>query len=132
MEQQGKNRRQLTVLLATRDDCLKEKVLAILEEHRCPVATVDNCIDALECLIDYDFDFVIFDPELKELSGYDAMQLIKRIRPKTPLVVFADDSSFENGVKIAKAGVYFRMDKPINEDITKQLILSLERRSLGK
>lgn len=128
MEQQANNQGQLTVLLATQDGSLKDRVLAILEEYHCPVAIVDNCIDALERLLDYDFDFVIFDPELKDLTGYDTVQLIKRIRPETPLVVFADDSSFETGVKIAKAGVYFRMDKSINANITKQLIQSLEQR----
>ncbi len=119
---------QLSVLVATQDEQIKERVLSVLSDKHYPVVVVDNCEQALEYLLDHDFDVIIFDPAIRELEGSDAVKLIKRLRPKLPLVVLADETSYETSIKIAKAGVYFRLFKPIDEGIAKELIESLEER----
>ncbi|MFQ5865377.1 MAG: response regulator [bacterium] len=119
---------KLTVLLATRDNLLKEKVLEILNEKDYPVVVVNSCRNAIQYMLDYEFDLVIFDPDLRELDGLGTIQLIKRYRPKVPIVVTSDHTSYETGVKIARVGVYFRMGKPIDEQITKELIQSVEKK----
>ena len=119
---------KLTVLFASNDDSLKERVLGVLDEDRHHVVVADNCKDALEKLLDSDFDAIIFDHDLKELDSTDTMQLIKKIRPKLPLIVLSETISYESEVKIAKLGVHFRLNKPLDEEVTKALFESLERR----
>ncbi|MFQ5825351.1 MAG: response regulator [bacterium] len=122
------NIEKLSVLLATRDDPLKEKVLEILNEKDYPVIVVNSCRNAIQYMLDYEFDLVIFDPDLRELDGLGTIQLIKKYRPQIPIIVTSDHTSFETGVKIANVGVYFRMGKPIDEQITKELIQSVEKK----
>ena len=102
--------------------------MSVLNERHYPVVVVDSCEEALEYLLDHDFDVIIFDLVIRELQGYDAVKLIKRLRPKLPLVVLADETSYETSIKIAKAGVYFRLFKPVDEGIAKELIESLEEK----
>ena len=109
---------KLTVLFASRDEGLKEKVLRVLDKDKHRVVVVNTCKDALESLLDSDFDAIIFDHDLKELDSTDAMQLIKRIRPDLPLIALSDAISYESEVKIAKIGVHFRLNKPLDGDIT--------------
>ena len=80
---------KLTVLFASGDEYLKERVLEVLDKDRHHVIVADNCKDALEKLLDSDFDAIIFDHDLKELDSTDTMQLIKKIRPKLPLIVLS-------------------------------------------
>ena len=119
---------KLTVLFAGGDEYLKERVLEVLDKDRHHVVVADNCKDALEKLLDSDFDAIIFDHDLKELDSTDTMQLIKKIRPKLPLIVLSEAISYESEVKIAKLGVHFRLNKPLDEEVTKALFESLERR----
>ena len=119
---------KLTVLFASGDEYLKERVLEVLDKDRHHVVVADNCKDALEKLLDSDFDAIIFDHDLKELDSTDTMQLIKKIRPKLPLIVLSETISYESEVKIAKLGVHFRLNKPLDEEVTKALFESLERR----
>ena len=119
---------KLTVLFASGDEYLKERVLEVLDKDRHHVVVADNCKDALEKLLDSDFDAIIFDHDLKELDSTDTMQLIQKIRPKLPLIVLSEAISYESEVKIAKLGVHFRLNKPLDEEVTKVLFDSLERR----
>jgi DNA-binding NtrC family response regulator len=120
---------KLSVLVATEDEAIQKQVLSVLKKRKYPVVVAHNCQQALEYLLDRDFDVVIFDPSIKELDGSDAIKLIKRLRPQIPLVVLADETSYESSVKIAQAGVYFRLFKPLDAEITKELMESLEERS---
>ena len=56
------------------------------------------------------------------------MQLIQKNRPKLPLIVLSEAISYESEVKIAKLGVHFRLNKPLDREVTKELFESLERR----
>jgi len=128
MAKKVKQSEKLTVLFASRDEYLKERVLRVLDKERHQVVIVDSCKDALENLLDSDFDAIIFDNDLKELDSADAMQLIKKIRPKSPLIVLSEAISYESEVKIAKVGVHFRLNKPLDEDVTKTLFESLGKK----
>ena len=128
MAKKVKQSEKLTVLFASRDEYLKERVLRVLDKERHQVVIVDSCKDALENLLDSDFDAIIFDNDLKELDSADAMQLIKKIRTKSPLIVHSEAISYESEVKIAKVGVHFRLNKPLDEDVTKTLFESLGKK----
>ncbi len=128
MAKKVKQSEKLTVLFASRDEYLKERVLRVLDKERHQVVIVDSCKDALENLLDSDFDAIIFDNDLEELDSADAMLLIKKIRPKSPLIVLSEAISYESEVKIAKVGVHFRLNKPLDEDVTKTLFESLGKK----
>ncbi|MFQ5769949.1 MAG: response regulator [bacterium] len=128
MGKKQKSKERLTILLATSDNYLKDKLLSVLSDKDFPVEVVNTCKEVFETLVDYNFDVVIFDPEIGKLEELDAVQLIKKIRPKTPIIVVSDETSYETGVKIAEMGVYFRMGKPINEKITKELMKNVEKK----
>ncbi|MFQ5825040.1 MAG: response regulator [bacterium] len=124
--------RKLSVLLATEDHSLEERVLEILNENSYQVVVVDCCKEAIKNLLDNDFDLVIFDLSIKELDGLDTIQIIKSCRPQTHIISVLNNSSYETEKQIAKVGVYFRMEKPIDEQITKKLVQNLEKKIKSK
>ncbi|MFQ5708792.1 MAG: response regulator [bacterium] len=128
MKKPKKSKMRFTALLATGDQSSRDELVKLLEQHKFQVTVVDSCKRALEHLLDHTFDVVIFDPEIAELRGSDALQLFKKIRPETPIIVTSDEKSYDTEVKIARTGVYFRLAKPIDATITKELMRSLENR----
>jgi DNA-binding NtrC family response regulator len=124
----GKKKRGLSVLVATQDEDFREMLLAIAKENEYPITIADSCKDALQILLGNEFDLLVLDPNLKELTGLEIIHLIKKICPNTPMIVMSDETTFETGVTIAQAGVYFRLGKPINARITKELVESVAKR----
>ena len=119
---------ELSVLVATSDGNIQTKILEVLDKKKYTTVVANNCKQTLEKILHQEFDAVILDPELNILDGSDSIELIKKMRPKIHMIVFSDDSSYETGVKIAKAGVYFRLLKPVDEQVTTELIDSLEEK----
>lgn len=80
----------------------------------------------LRYLLESEFDLIILDPDIKELSGLELIPCIKKVRPDIPMIVTSDESSYETGVKIAQEGVYFRMGKLLDNEITNEVLRSVE------
>jgi len=122
---------KLRVLLVTGDEGLKERLLDILRKKGYKAACVDSCEKALEHLFEYDSDLIIFDPDVKELEGTDVLPVIKKIQSNTPVIVVSDNSTHEADVKVAKAGVYFRLGKAFDDQIINQLLTIVEKNQQG-
>jgi len=117
---------QPTVLLASKDAFFVEMVVDILDRDN--VVVVDSCEKAFEHVLENDFDFLIFDPDLEPLKGSEAIRIIKKMNPNIPLITVTDDESFETEVKIAETGVFFRLTKPINEQMTKTIVETVQKK----
>jgi len=117
---------KLTVLIATNDKATRKNLMAVLNDSEYHTVIVDNCKDALELLLEQEFDFTIFDPDLEALTGTDAVEIIKKIRPNLPIIVATDEKSYEDGLKIARSGVYFRIGKPLEENFTRTLLKTMK------
>jgi len=76
---------------------------------------------------------IILEPPLQELGllAQDRVKLwrikqqvkiIKRIKPKIPLIVISDDIESVEGGKIYEEGVFHLAQKPIDKNIIKEII----------
>lgn len=117
---------KLTVLIATSDTATRNNLMTVLNEKDYHTVVVDNCKDALEILLEQEFDFTIFDPDIRELSGTEAVEIIRKMRPNLPVIVASDEESYEEGLKIAQTGVYFRIGKPLDADFAKELVKTVK------
>lgn len=118
---------KLTVLFVSKDDCLKERVFEVLDKDRHHVVVADNCKDALEKLPDSVLrpSFLITISRIRQYR-YNAVD--KKNSPEVTLNCPFEAISYESEVKIAKLGVHFRLNKPLDQEVTKELFESLERR----
>ena len=123
---------KLSIMLATRDDSLVDRLTDVLGPSYDLRAVVGSCRETLEFLVDNDIDLIMFDPDLKKLDGLDLLQIIKKMHPEISMVVISDDASYETGVKIAKAGVVYNMPKPIDDNTTRQVVKSVAEKIIRK
>ena len=124
MKQQGKRKNKFTVLLAV-SNATKEQLLSTLDKDSYQVEYADNYAQALESLLQHDFDIIIIDPDIGELKGPDGIRVVKRMNPEKPIIVVSGEKTYETEVSIAKLGVYYRLGKPTDEQITKNLLDNL-------
>ncbi|NIT60134.1 MAG: response regulator [Aliifodinibius sp.] len=118
----------LRILLATKDDFLKQALSNTIDNNDCKIAMVESCKETLGAMVDNDFDLLMVDPDLEKLNGVEAIQLIKKFWPRTPMIVISDDSLFETDAKIAAAGVYYRFGRSFDEQVINELIQGIQKR----
>lgn len=103
-----------SILLASSSKETKKEVVDFLLKRGHQVKAVERGSEALLASLDEEPDLIVLDLELQELPGLKALELIKRLRPRIPLIVLSSDDSVEMGCKILEKGVFSYFLKPIS------------------
>ena len=109
---------------------------ANLRKEGYDVDTAGDGMDALRMIESRDYDAVIVDHQMPQLTG---MELLSRLRrdqgaaADTPVIVVTAYGTIEMAVKAMKDGAYSYLTKPISfEDLSLQVKNAVERRRLSR
>ncbi|MFY9214620.1 MAG: sigma 54-interacting transcriptional regulator, partial [Tissierellaceae bacterium] len=86
------------------------------------VYTSDNSLEALEIFKKEGIFLVLLDLRLKEGNGFELMKELLEYQPDAIIIMMTAYSTIENSIKAIKAGAYYFITKPIDND---QLLLLL-------
>ncbi len=102
-----------TILIASEDDSVTDCIIEKLDEQRFHSIYLNRANEVLLKVLEVKLDLVILDIDLSGMSGLELLPIIKKVRPKLPLIVISSDNSFETGQKVAKFGIGLYMLKPV-------------------
>ncbi len=95
-----------------------------LGRHGFKVTTSTNAQRALELVAEQDFDVVLTDLSMPEMSGLDLCERVLGTRPDMPVVVITGQGSLETAIGAIRVGAYDFITKPVDP---KLLFLSVSR-----
>ena len=95
-----------------------------LSRHGFKVTTSTNAARALELVAEQDFDVVLTDLSMPEMSGLDLCERVLGTRPDMPVVVITGQGSLETAIGAIRVGAYDFITKPVDP---KLLFLSVSR-----
>ncbi|AKV01558.1 Response regulator of zinc sigma-54-dependent two-component system [Labilithrix luteola] len=95
-----------------------------LVRHGFKVTTSTNAQRALELVAGQDFDVVLTDLSMPEMSGLDLCERVLGTRPNMPVVVITGQGSLETAIGAIRVGAYDFITKPVDP---KLLFLSVSR-----
>ncbi len=95
-----------------------------LVRHGFKVTTSSNAQRALELVAAQDFDVVLTDLSMPEMSGLDLCERVLGTRPHMPVVVITGQGSLETAIGAIRVGAYDFITKPVDP---KLLFLSVSR-----
>nr|WP_314902123.1 response regulator [uncultured Deefgea sp.] len=108
------------VLLAEDNRVNRIVAVKLLEKHGCIVHAVENGIEAIQALVDQDFDLVFMDMQMPEMDGIEAIRKIRDpdtgVRwPKIPVLALTANSTSDDRQLCLAAGMDDFLSKPIND-----------------
>ena len=108
------------VLLAEDNRVNRIVAIKLLEKLGCIVHAVENGLEAIQALIDQDFDLVFMDMQMPEMDGIEATRRIRNadtgVRwPKIPVVALTANATSEDRQLCLAAGMDDFLSKPIND-----------------
>jgi two-component system response regulator HydG len=95
-----------------------------LTRHGFKVTASTNAQRALELVAGQDFDVVLTDLSMPEMSGLDLCERVLGTRPNMPVVVITGQGSLETAIGAIRVGAYDFITKPVDP---KLLFLSVSR-----
>lgn len=73
-------------------------------------------------LAEYDFDVVVSDLRLPDLSGMDLLAAVKKHRPESEVIMITGYGSIDSAIEAIKAGAYHYVTKPVKLEEIRMLI----------
>lgn len=112
------------ILLVDDQSSARLTLTALLKQNGHTLAQASNGADAISKIEKNDFDIVITDLKLGEISGQDILEVSRKNNPRTEVIVLTGYGSVETAVAAMKAGAIDYLTKPID---TEELLLAIDR-----
>ncbi len=98
---------------------------ALIREGLEPKAA-ENGKEAIEQFKNHDFDLVISDVKMPQMTGHELLSQIKKLSPQTPVIMMTAFGTIDNAVELMKEGAFDYLLKPFSVDI----LISAVKRAL--
>jgi two-component system response regulator HydG len=114
----------IELLLVDDDQSLCETLAIGLKRRGFHVTWHTSAAEALRAFDEGDFDVVVTDLQMREMSGIELCERVAANRPDVPVVVLTAFGSLDAAVDAIRAGAYDFISKPVEVDA---LAISVER-----
>jgi len=102
-----------SILVIDDDELMRSFVSTVLREEGHDVEEASNGRSGLDRLVKSEFDLVITDQKMPDISGIDVMNEGKRTRPASRWIIITAFGSIDNAVEAMKSGASDYLTKPL-------------------
>ncbi|HRH46099.1 MAG TPA: sigma-54 dependent transcriptional regulator [Pyrinomonadaceae bacterium] len=126
--------KQLTKVLLADDDPVLRKLLPLqLSAEDFEISTVADGQEVLNALREEDFDVILLDVNLPEISGLEILATIRQTEDSPEIIMLTADLSLQTGVEAMRRGAFDYITKPAAPELIEAIIRkALEKHSLVK
>jgi DNA-binding NtrC family response regulator len=112
------------ILIVDDDAEFRRHLTEVLKGEGYQIDSVSSAPEACALLGSEEFDIVLLDYMMPKQSGIDALYEIKRLRPKTKMIMITAFASIENAIEAIKKGASDYISKPFKID---HLLITIRR-----
>ena len=110
------------IMVIDDDEEMRSLLKDFFDEEGFETESASNGADALRKLTKDHFDLIITDIRMPGLTGLDILPRIKRLKPKTPVIVITAFGSDQVYRKSLERGATAFLEKPVHFDQLRMLI----------
>ena len=121
----------MRVLLIEDDSATAQSIELMLKSESFNVYTTDLGEEGVDLGKLYDYDIILLDLNLPDMSGYEVLKMLRVSKVKTPILILSGNSGIEDKVRGLGVGADDYMTKPFHKDELIARIHAIVRRSKG-
>jgi len=126
-------KKNIRVLLVDDDSSLRSFLAERLSRGDFDVAPIDSAREAIKILEESDYDVVLLDISMPDMSGLEALEQITRLEDPPQVVMLTADASLQTGIEAMRLGAYHYLTKPAMLDEMEEVLRKAhEKRRLLK
>jgi len=112
----GTLQRKRLVVVATIDRMIEETLGNQLSSPDYNLSFVRKGTDVLAEILEKDVDLLILDLDLSGVMGIDILPVIRKIRPRLPIILISEDFTYRIRKLVAEQGITYQAIKPMSEE----------------
>src|SRR3954470_12143058 len=121
----------MRILLVEDDPAVSHGIALMLRSDAVIIDMTDLGEDAIELAKYSDYDLILLDLNLPDLSGYEVLRALRVARVNTPVLILSGLAATANKVKGLAFGADDYLTKPFHNDELLPRVQAVERRSQG-
>ena len=121
----------MRVLLIEDDPTVTQSIELMLKSESFNVFTTDLGAEGVDLGKLYDYDIILLDLNLPDMSGYEVLRSLRVSKIRTPILILSGIAGIEDKVKGLGFGADDYMTKPFHKDELIARIQAIVRRSKG-
>jgi two-component system cell cycle response regulator CtrA len=121
----------MRVLLVEDDATVAQSIELMLESENFVTYTTDLGEEGVDLGKLYDYDIILLDLNLPDMSGYEVLRSLRVAKVKTPILILSGMAGIEDKVKGLGFGADDYLTKPFHKDELVARIHAIVRRSKG-
>ena len=110
------------ILIAASDPSTRREILDRLSVQGYQAIAVERGSDALLAVTEDNVGLAILDISVQEPSGARTVEILRKMRPRLPVIVLSGDPSVETGRQILQHGVFYYFLKPLDLEELDQIV----------
>ncbi len=112
------------VLVADDERVVRDGCRRVLSGKGYKISTVENGLEALQCLKEEEIDILLLDLKMPVMGGEEVLEKTRDGHPDIPVIVITGHGTVDTAVECMKKGAYDFITKPFQID---QFLLTVER-----
>ena len=121
----------MRVLLIEDDSATAQSIELMLKSASLNVYTTDLGEEGIDLSKVYDYDIILLDLNLPDMSGFEVLRSVRRSQVKTPILILSGLAAVEDKIKGFGFGADDYLTKPFHKDELVSRIHAIVRRSKG-
>ncbi len=121
----------MRVLLIEDDSAMARSIELMLRSEGLNVYTTDLGEEGIDLGKLYDYDIIVLDLQLPDMSGFEVLKALRVAKVQTPVLILSGNAIVEAKVKALGFGADDYMTKPFHKDELVARIQAVVRRSNG-
>ena len=121
----------MRVLLIEDDSATAQSIELMLKSENFNVYTTDLGEEGIDLGKLYDYDIIVLDLQLPDMSGFEVLKSLRVAKVQTPVLILSGNAIVEAKVKALGFGADDYMTKPFHKDELVARIQAVVRRSKG-
>ena len=127
----AKGRSDMRALLIEDDSATAQSIELMLKSENFNIYTTDLGEEGIDLGKIYDYDIILLDLNLPDMSGFDVLRKLRVSKVKTPILILSGLGGIEDKIRGLGFGADDYMTKPFHKDELVARILAIVRRSKG-
>jgi two-component system cell cycle response regulator CtrA len=122
----------MRVLLIEDDRAIAQSIELMLNSKSFNVYTTNLGEEGIDLGKLYDYDIILLDLKLPDISGFDVLRSLRVCKVKTPILILSGAAGVEDKVRGLGLGADDYLTKPFHKDELVARIIAIVRRSQGQ
>jgi two-component system cell cycle response regulator CtrA len=119
-------------VLLIEDDCsAAQGIEVVLKSEQFQIYTTDQGEEGVDLAKVYDYDLILLDLQLPDMSGMDVLRALRLAKVSTPVLVLSGTSDVEAKIRALSGGADDYMTKPFHNGELVARVRAVIRRSQG-